>query len=63
MELRADEPRMAGQFEDFDQRIVGRSARENDANEFEILAQVVVDLIAVAVTFVDFALAIDAAHV
>ena len=59
VELRCDIPRMIGQLEDFHERIVGRSAAEDDSCGLESAAKRVVDLVAVAVTLANFTSSVD----
>src|SRR6266481_1364129 len=59
MELAADEPRMVGELDDLDQRLIRRDAAENQPGAAELLAIRVVELVAVAMPFVDLALAVE----
>ena len=60
--LRGDEERVVGQLDDLHQAVVRRGAAADEARLLQPLAQVVVDLVAVAVALVDHRLAVDLAR-
>src|ERR1051326_6240983 len=53
MELGGDEERVVGQFDDLDEFAVGGGAAEDEIGLFELVAVGVVELVAVAVPFID----------
>ena len=59
--LGGDEERVVGQLDDLDQAVVGRGAAEHEPGVLQALAQVVVDLVAVAMALVDHGLVVDRA--
>src|SRR5690606_8984301 len=62
MELAREEPRMVRQFDDLDQQVVHRLARDHQAEVLELLAVVVVELVAVPVALADHVLAVQLAR-
>src|ERR1017187_10455043 len=58
MELAAEIPRMVGDFADFDVGIVGRLAGDLEARRLQALFVFAIELVAVAMAFVDFARAV-----
>src|SRR5438094_4265693 len=59
MELAGNEKGVVSQFDDFHQLAIGRETAENKTRFFEALAVRVVELVAVAVTFVDHKRAVE----
>jgi hypothetical protein len=59
MELHTDKPGVIGEFHGFGQKAVGRHAGEDEALRFQAGAVGGIDLVAVAVAFGDFGLAVN----
>ena len=53
VKLHTDEPRMVGTLDDFGQQAIGRHARENEALPLQRLDVLAVDLVAMAMAFLN----------